>query len=195
MATLNRPMKQTARLPWDSVADEPAPPEMLNDFEAPTEPAAPKSRGEGWALAAMCLGLSIVAACVLIPQADANRRLLYERQKLTLDKDQIDRQVAVNAEFLKKVADDPQLAERLAERQLRVIRQGTKVIPLKADFPDEMSPYLLVSIPPPAPMAPYRPVGGFVASLCLNPRTHIYLMGAALLLLACGLVLGDRKCE
>jgi hypothetical protein len=53
----------------------------------------------------------------------------------------------------------------------------------------DMSPFLLVTVPPPAPVAPYKPVGGFLADLCRHPKTQLYLIGASLLMIAAGLVL------
>jgi hypothetical protein len=76
----------------------------------------------------LCAGIAIIAACLLIPQADANRRLVYERTKLQADLEAVEKQVAVNDEFLRKVADDANLAERLAQRQMKMIRQGTRIL-------------------------------------------------------------------
>jgi hypothetical protein len=89
------------------------------------------------------------------------------------------------------VADDTSLAERLARRQLKMVPEGTAVLDLKAapQARTDMSPFLLVTVPPPAPVAPYKPVGGFLADLCRHPKTQLYLIGASLLMIAAGLVL------
>ena len=180
----------------------------------PAEPLmddlGPPPRGGGWTVVSLCLGIGIIACCVLIPQADANRRLAYERQKLTSDLESIRKQVATNDEFLRRVADDPNLAERLAQRQMKIIRQGTRVLELKKTAqqagatgaaagparatngltPDEMSPFHLVQVAPPPPMPPYQPRGGVIAGLCHRPRSRLYLIGTGLFLMAVGLVLG-----
>jgi hypothetical protein len=39
-------------------------------------------------------------------------------------------------------------------------------------------------------MPPYQPVGGPLATLVRQPRAQLYLSGAALLMIAAGLVLG-----
>ena len=144
----------------------------------------------------MCLGLGIIACCVLIPAADENRRLGYERLKLQADLDQITRQIDVNNEFLKRVADDPTLSERLAQRQMKMVRQGTSVLELKGAFSGrDMSPFELTTLPPPAELAPYKPVGGKLSDVCRNPRSQLYLMGGGLLLVAAGLVLGSGGSE
>ena len=177
------------------------------DYESPlpAEPVeddlGPAPRGGGWTLALLCFGIGLIACCVLIPQADSNRRLVYEREKLKLDLESIRKQVATNDEFLRRVADDPNLAERLAQRQMKIIRQGTKVLELKKQprsavapavttAADEMSPFHLVHVAPPPPLAPYKPVGGLLAGLCYNPHTRLYLTGIGLFLMAAGLVFG-----
>jgi hypothetical protein len=150
--------------------------------------------GGGWTIPLLCAGIAMIACCVLIPQADENRRLTYERAKLKQDLQYVQRQVAVNDEFLHKVADDPTLAERLAQRQMKVIRQGTAILRLRGDGQwQEMSPFLLVNVAPPPPMPAYRPIGGKLAALCRDPKQRLYVMGGALLLMACGLILGGTR--
>lgn len=174
---------------------EPIPPTMADHLPRSTPPDLdpdPPTRGGGWTLPLLCGGIALVACCVLIPQADANRRLAYERQMLQSDLETVERQIAVNAEFLRKVANDPTLAERLADRQMKVIPEGTRVLELKHD-PDAgagMSPFQLVTVPPPPPLPPYKPVGGTIANLCYDPHSRLYLIGAALVMIAVGLVLG-----
>ena len=162
------------------------------------EDLGPAPKGGGWTVAILCAGIAIIACCVLIPQADVNRRLVYEREKLKVDLDSIRKQVSTNDEFLHRVADDPNLAERLAQRQMRVIREGTRVLELKKSgkaagplaSAEAMSPFHLVHVAPPPPMPPYQPTGGRIASLCYDPQKRLYLMGGGLMLMAAGLVLG-----
>jgi hypothetical protein len=128
----------------------------------------------------------------LIPAADENRRLVWERERLKADLEQIEKQVDVNGQFLKSVADDPTLLERLAQRQMKMVREGTSVLDLKEKTAHaDMSPYLLLSVPPPPPMPPYLPIGGSFSEMCRHPRTRLFLIGGALLSIACGLILGD----
>lgn len=191
------------------------------DYELPVpaepleEDLGPALPGGGWTVALLCAGVAIIACCVLIPQADANRRLAYEREKLKVDLESIRKQAATNDDFLRRVSDDPNLAERLAQRQMKIIREGTRVLELKKQrqgtgtpnggavatgaygasaqaglTPDEMSPFHLVHVAPPPPLPPYKSVGGRLAGLCYNPRTRLYLTGIGLFLMAAGLVLG-----
>lgn len=148
-------------------------------------------RGSAWTIPLLCAGIAIIACCLLIPAADDNHRLVYEREKLRLDLEQIKKQVAINDEFLHRVANDPGLLERLAQRQMKMVRQGTNVLELKSDQNrEDLSPYMLVTLPPPAEIPAYRPVGGVFSNLCRQPRSQLFMLGGAMLLVATGLVLG-----
>ena len=161
---------------------------------APTTVTATRRRvlSGGWTMALVMSGIAIIAACVLIPQGDETRKLMYEREKLRADLEQVQKQVATNDEFLKKVQSDPTLAQRLAQRQMKLIPAGTKVLDLEDASPtkDDKSPFLIVSVPPPAPMAPYQPRGGWFSQMCRNGRSQLYMIGGGLMLVATGLVLG-----
>jgi len=147
----------------------------------------------GWTIPLLCAGIGIIACCVLIPAADDNRRLVYEREKLKADLTQLQTQIDVNQEFLNRIVSDPTLAERLARRQMKMVREGTAVLHLTNDSGIAgISPFEIVAVPPPAPMPDYQPVAGRFAALCRNPKSQLLLLGMGLLLSACGLVLGGR---
>src|SRR5439155_14628369 len=191
-----------APTPWDDIAPaaEAIESEISNlkseipDFQSPIagspRPVSAEPGGGAFTIPLICLGIGLIAMCLLIPAADENRRLAYERDRLAADLEQLHKQVATNDAFLRRVGDDPALAERLARRQLRMVPEGTAVLDLKsAPARADMSPFLLVTVPPPAPMPPYRPVGGFLADACRHPNTQLYLIAAPLLMIATGLVL------
>ena len=160
--------------------------------EGPTTSVA--TTGGGWTIPILCLGIAIIAACLLVPLADENRHLVYERRRLELDVAQIQNQVAVNDLFLKRLGDDATLSERLAQRQMKMIRQRTRVVDLDGDASKpEMSPYMLVSVPPPPPLPAYHPVGGFLTMFCLAGIPRIFLVGIGLMLCAGGLVMGQTR--
>jgi hypothetical protein len=167
----------------------PEPAESLPPAEE-SEPE-PEERG-GWTVALLGAGIAIIAACLLLPLAEENHQLAWQREKLKVDLEQIKQQVAVNGEFLHKVSDDPTLAERLAQRQMKYIRQGTSILDLHEgnDSTQQASPFQLVMLPPPNPIPPYQPLGGGLCAIVRNSRARLYLIGLGLLLLACGLVLG-----
>jgi hypothetical protein len=181
----DEPDTQAAADPWDiedPTAEQPAPPEP--------EPAPPRRGGGVVTIPLLCVGIALIACVCLLPLADENHQLAWEREKLRADLKQLKEQGRVNAEFLTKVADDPTLAERLAQRQMKYIREGSSILTIKGQAKEEMSPFHLVSVPPPAPMPAYEPVGGALATLVRQPRAQLYLCGLALLLIAAGLVLG-----
>ena len=156
----------------------------------PVAPAGPRRGGGILTIPLLCVGVAIIACVTLLPVADENHQLAWEREKLRADLAQLKEQGRVNGEFLERVADDATLAQRLAQRQMRYIREGTSVLRLRGGQAEEMSPFHLVSVPPPPPMPPYEPVGGALATLVRQPRAQLYLSGIALLLIATGLVLG-----
>src|SRR4051812_4130370 len=108
----------TAEITEENEATENDGDEIGEDEAAGDELAAAGSSG-GWTIPLLCIGISLIACCLLIPAADENRRLVYEREKLKADIEQIHKQIEVNDEFLKRVADDPTLSERLAQRQMK----------------------------------------------------------------------------
>src|SRR6185312_4116438 len=53
------------------------------EADDPGQPSSrPPSTGGGWTVPILCAGVALIACCALIPQADSNRRLTYERQEL-----------------------------------------------------------------------------------------------------------------
>jgi hypothetical protein len=150
---------------------------------------APKS--STWPIPLMCVGMCIVAACVLLPQSEANKKLAAERAKLQRDLSYVQMQLSVNEEFLNRVGGDTGLAERLAQRQMQEIRQGSSVLELKGRRERlEVSPFQLLSITPPPTPAPYRPPTGIVGQLCRSARNQLYATGVGMFLIAVGLVMG-----
>jgi hypothetical protein len=171
----------------------------LVEEEEDSFPATPD--GGGWTVAILCVGMSLIAACAIIPQADANRRLVYEREILRQDLSQIHSQISVNHEFLSKLESDPQLTERLAQREMRVVPQGQTALDMKpagnsvqtaSMAAARMSPFSILNVPAPAALAPYRPVGGQFAELCRGSHSHGFVLGAGMIMIAAGLVMDGR---
>jgi len=171
---------------WDATEPERGDWDVEDDDLAALSPAP---TGGGWTIPLLCMGIAIISFCLIIPQADANRRLAYERAALRADLESIQTQVATNDEFLRRLASDPTLAERLAQRQLNLQRAGTMTLPVQLGN-GSTSPFDLVKVPPPEPMEPYEPVGGKLAAVCRDSRSRLYLMGVGLFVLAAGLILG-----
>src|SRR5262245_4768120 len=145
----------------------------------------------GWTIMLISAGIGLIALCLLIPQSDENRLMAYQCQKLKMDLEHLDKQVAVNQEFINRLGRDPALAERLAERPVKFIRAGTRVLELdEPRLPGEESPFSLVSIAPPAKLPPPQLRSGRMAELCREAKVRLYVIGTGMMLIACGLVLG-----
>lgn len=158
-----------------------------------TASPVPTSFSEGWTVVLVCLGVAIIAACVLIPQMDENGRLFHETRRLKTDLAHLHEQVAVNEDFLKRLGQDPVLAERVAQRQLNYVRPGSQTLDLPGEgrFVDS-SPFVLTTVPKPESIGEFQPRGGKLMNWCRDARTRLYLMGAAMLMLAVGLVWGSN---
>jgi len=150
------------------------------------------SSGAWWSIPVLCFGLGMIAWCVLIPASNANRKLVLEREKLQRDLAAVDKQIAVNDEFLKRVSGDPELSERLAQRQMKFIREGTNVLELQKPTAqqEQMSPFLLTAMPKPAPLLKWPRQSGPLGRLAEDGKMQLYLIGMGLLLLAGALVMG-----
>ena len=152
-----------------------------------------------WALPLLALGLGLIACCLVIPATDTNRGLASERERLRAELDGLERQVAVNEEFLSRIHGDPELAERVADRQLKPRPAGVATlapgIPGRAagaagDF--AASPFALVRAEPTAPPPrPTPPTGGRLAAYCRQPRTRLAVLGAGLFCCLFGLIGGN----
>jgi hypothetical protein len=174
--------------------------QIIRDFEddgsSSLEPQSSinQPNGSAWTIPLICLGIGMIAMCMIIPAADENRRLMWEQQKLSTDLAHVQKQIAINNEFLARLASDPGLSERLAQRQMNMVREGTTVLELpgRASIA-EMSPFDLVTLPPPPALAEYRPIGGKISRLFHNPKSRLYLLGAGMIIMVLGVILGSQK--
>jgi hypothetical protein len=154
------------------------------------------SKDSIWSLPLLCLGLGIIAICVLVPAAEANKRLTADRDKLARDLAYVESQVSANQEFLDEAGTDPEIAERLAQRQFRQIRQGTRVLELKGvSNGTQTSPFAMISVPPPPPVNEYRPLTGMLGTLCGDTRKQLYSVGVGMFMVAVSLVMGSSGAE
>src|SRR5215212_6381569 len=145
----------------------------------------------GWTIMLISAGIGLIALCLLIPQSDENRLMAYQCQKLKMDLEHLDKRVAVNQEFIGRLGNDPALAERLAQRQMKFIRAGARVLELdERMLPGEESPFSLVSIAPPPRLPPPQLRSGRMAEWCRDAKVRLYVIGTGMMLVACGLVLG-----
>jgi hypothetical protein len=155
------------------------------------EDAEKRSHTSIWSLPLLCLGLCLIAVCVLVPAKEANRRLTADRDKLKRDLSYVESQLSANQEFLSIAGSDPEVSERLAQRQFREIRQGTRVLQLDgvAQKPDS-SPFQMVSVTAPPPVAGYHPPRGVLGDICQDARRQLYAIGVGMFVVALALVIG-----
>jgi len=71
---------------------------------------------------------------------------------------------------------------------MKVVPEGAHVLDLSGEQPG-MSPFQLVNVVPPAPLPPYKPLGGTLAKICYGVHSRLYLIGMSLGMIATGLVL------
>ena len=139
----------------------------------------------------LCLGLGLIAICVLVPAAEANKRLTADRDKLNRDLSYVESQLSANQEFLNSAGSDPEIAERLAQRQFRQIRHGTSVLELKGlERKTASSPFAMISVPPPPAVNEYHPLQGYLGDICGSTHRQLYAVGLGMFLVAMSLVLG-----
>jgi hypothetical protein len=144
-----------------------------------------------WSLPMLCAGLGLIAICVLVPAAETNKRLTADRDKLKRDLTYTESQVSANQEFLSVAGTDPEISERLAQRQFRQIRQGTSVMELKGlNQKIEASPFEMISVPPPPPTEEYHPLTGILGDICGDAHRQMYTVGLGMFMAATALVLG-----
>ena len=67
----------------------------------------------GWVISLVCIGVAIIAACLLLPLAEENHQLAWQREKLKTDLTQIQQQVKVNEEFLGKIEKRPHVGRAI----------------------------------------------------------------------------------
>lgn len=149
-------------------------------------PALGGDAGCAWTIPLLCLGAAIVACCLIFPAIDANRALAAQRAQLAAQLAHLDEQIRVNEEFLARLGADPVLAERLALRQMSLIRPERGVLALGGQADTEvLSPLRMLSVPPPV----LRPGPEPASALLADPSRRVWILGLGSLLLLAGLLL------
>lgn len=150
--------------------------------------------GGGWTLPFLCAGIALLAVCFLAPEAQENQKLMWQCEQLRLDLDHIQRQSAANEIFISKLSTDPVLQTRLAERQLKYIERGAKVLDLgEENVPGAHSPYPMVVVDPSPELAEPTRLQGRLAQWIEDPKSRLLLIGSGLFLVAFGLIMGSER--
>jgi hypothetical protein len=133
----------------------------------------------------------MVACALIVGQVELNRQVAWQRNKLKIDLDYLQAQVQQTEEYLKRIQTDPTMAERLAQRQMKQVREGSAILDVPGlPHQNDRNPFQLITIPPPKPLAPYQPRGDLLTSLFADQQRALCAIGIGLLLVAAGLVLG-----
>ncbi len=147
--------------------------------------------GTWWTLPAIAAGMCIIATVLVVAQVEENRQISWQKNKLQMDLDYFKQQAKVNQEFLSRIETDVNLAERLAQRQMKLVREGSAVLELKGTpAQTDNSPFHFTRIAPPPEVKPYEPAPGVLSHLLAAPRTRGLALGAGALLVAIGLIMG-----
>ena len=159
------------------------------------QPAAPvisRPRSGGWwTIPLLSIGICLIACPMIIGQVEENRQLAWQRNKMQVYMDHFQQQLDLNQQFVDRLEKDPNLAERLAQRQMKMVRPGAAVLELNdGKSSEDTSPFRLVNIPPPPVLKPYQPAHGVLSILFGNARVRLYTYGLGAFLIAVGLIMG-----
>lgn len=159
-----------------------------------TEPAAQgsavKSSGGWWSYPALTIGIAIIACALIVAQVEENRLMSWQKNKLQQDVEHLREQVRVNQEFLDRLNVDEALVERLAQRQMKLVREGSAALELEGETNEIRSPFTLVRVPPPPEVEPYQPDSGPLTQIFGTAHRRVWAFGAGALLIAASLILG-----
>lgn len=157
---------------------------------SPTPRPQPSS-GAWWTIPMICVGLMMVACALIVGQVEINRQVAWQRNKLKIDLDYLQKQIKQNEESLKSMQTDPTMAEYLAMRQMGQVREGSAILDVRGlPHQNDRNPFRLTTIPPPKPLLPYQPRGDLLTTLFADQQRALAAIGLGLLLVAAGLVLG-----
>jgi len=135
------------------------------------------------------IGLVMIGLCVVIPAREANRQLAWDLQKLKNEVAHVEKQVAVNKDFLNSIPTDPALVDRLAMRQLKLSDSTKQEVRFDASGTGFMlSPFALMRIGPAEQTGAYQPDWPITAQIFCTPSIRIFFLTGGLLLVGIGLL-------
>jgi hypothetical protein len=163
---------------------------------APAKPALytasgfPKKHSGAWfTLPLLCAGIGLISCALLIGQVENNRRLAWQRAKLQTDLESFQKQIDTNQDFLNRLSSDSNLAERLAQRQMKLVREGSAILELNGPGEDT-SPFRLVTVAPPPAVKPYEPDHSLLTKLFSDTHLRLYAYGLGAFMIAVSLITG-----
>ena len=150
------------------------------------------STGGWWTLPIMCFGIALIACALIVGQVEDNLQMTWQKNKLQMDLEHLQKQSDTNVEFLERIKTDANLVERLAQRQMKLVREGAAVLELKGSAGEEgLSAFKLVKTPSPPNVEPYRSADTPLTRLFGTARQRLYASGMGAFLIAVGLIMGN----
>ena len=126
----------------------------------------------------LAIGLAIIACAIVIGQIESNRQMSWQKNKLQQDVEHLREQVRVNKDFVDRLNTDESLLERLAQRQMRLVREGSAALELTGQTNEIRSPFTLVRVPPPSEVQPYQPASDPLTRMLGTPHRQVWAFGA-----------------
>jgi hypothetical protein len=146
-----------------------------------------------WTMLMIAVGLSTLAACVLLPLREENRRLAHAFAGIEAEAEFVRKQVDANEQFLSRVHEDPALVDRLVMRATRRPVAGQQFLDPQPVGSFNASPYAITQITPPPPQTPYvSDLHPALASLVTNVRSRVILIAAGLFLIGGAVIIGSK---
>jgi len=158
-----------------------------------------------WAVIPIVIGMTLVAACVLVPAAGELDQLRHDLALLDREVEHARKQVEVNRDFVASVQSDPGLRKRLQAMQDLSVPGNATDSPTRDETGSTLEPVRLqkpvtsvsaLSLPTIEPDAtPITTVSG--VPMILRPLTHstarVIVLGVGLMLVAWGLLFGGKR--
>lgn len=165
----------------------------MQGMTQPAQGSATKSSGGWWSYPALAVGIGIISCAIIVGQVEENRLISWQKNKLQQDVEHLREQVRVNQDFVDRLNVDEALVERLAQRQMKLVREGSAALELTGEKNEIRSPFTLVRVPPPPEVQPYRPDSGPLTGIFGTARRRVWAFGAGALLIAASLILGASE--
>jgi hypothetical protein len=144
--------------------------------------------GMSWML--LLASLAVLAAVIFVPALQDTRAAEADRNNVQATLELLDQKLALQDQFIKVALKDPLVMERLAGRQLRLVRADQQVLildPAELHQDHSITSLLSESLQPVTP----KPIATLPAPIekCLQPLTNPNVRRFATLLACAGLLL------
>lgn len=151
-------------------------------------------RGPWW-IVLIAVGLTTIAAGILLPLREANRGLAHELAEVERERGYVDAQIEANRAFLRQIQEDPALLERVRMRMTNRPVAGTKFLDgADADRKFGSSPYAMTQVAAPPAVEPYHTdLPAPAARLFIDGKPRLVMLASGAAMLAAALLLGGSR--